>query len=307
MKRNLAVVFAALAISLVGSLCSAVVTVSEHGTWPDSWPKELERYREQAISMQVAHGIQEDVHEIRFREREDFEQAWPYLLKLKTKGAPLILETSPSTDGASGSAAEKGVRILCPSHGASSGPSDGKMLGVGPPWPDDIKLPNGGLPEYVVNHNGKWVPYDGTNRAGFRYRARVDIVLIVDGKIVDLNRIQIPADTPVIDHRFKGKQDAPDAADDKDEARGEGATSRATPRESRSRKAILPPSLRTTIRTARPRSRPLRSRSQSWRRAILRWTGTCLSIRAAMRAENGMSSSRKRFASRKRMGKFKRS
>ena len=32
--------------------------------------------------------------------------------------------------------------------------------------------------------------------------AGVDIVLVVDGSVVDLNRIQLPADTPIIDRRF---------------------------------------------------------------------------------------------------------
>ena len=31
--------------------------------------------------------------------------------------------------------------------------------------------------------------------------ARVDIELVVDGRIIDLNRIQLPADTPIIDNR----------------------------------------------------------------------------------------------------------
>jgi hypothetical protein len=32
------------------------------------------------------------------------------------------------------------------------------------------------------------------------------IELVVDGNIVDLNRISLPADTPVIDERFKGER-----------------------------------------------------------------------------------------------------
>lgn len=31
------------------------------------------------------------------------------------------------------------------------------------------------------------------------------IELVVDGKIVDLNRIPLPRDTPIIDERFKEK------------------------------------------------------------------------------------------------------
>jgi hypothetical protein len=33
-------------------------------------------------------------------------------------------------------------------------------------------------------------------------RARVDIHLVVDGEVIDLNRIPLPADTPIIDKRW---------------------------------------------------------------------------------------------------------
>src|SRR5262245_8276146 len=36
-------------------------------------------------------------HEIPFTKREDFESAWPHLLKVKSKGAPLILVRGPYT------------------------------------------------------------------------------------------------------------------------------------------------------------------------------------------------------------------
>ncbi len=203
-----------VALLALASLCFGIVITSNTGDWPKSWPKELERYRKQSKSLAVAHGIQENVHEIRFHKREEFERAWPHILKLKSKGAPLILQRSPSTYSRSGSTAETGVRILCSSRGRS-GPSADKMLDTGPPWPNYIRLPSGGLPEYVVNQNGKWVAFDGTNRAGFIHRARVDIVLITDGKIVDLNRIRLPADTPIIDNRFEGRHNKADAGDGK--------------------------------------------------------------------------------------------
>ena len=37
---------------------------------------------------------------------------------------------------------------------------------------------------------------------GFRHRARIDIVLVVDGNIVDLNRMPLPANTPIVDRWF---------------------------------------------------------------------------------------------------------
>jgi hypothetical protein len=74
------------------------------------------------------------------------------------------------------------------------------------------------LPEYVVIQNGKWAALErsairsGTERW---FRARVDIVLITDGSIVDLNRIPLPADTPIIDNRFKDRHNKTDAGDGK--------------------------------------------------------------------------------------------
>ena len=97
---------------------------------------------------------------------------------------------------------------------------DGKVLKIGPPWPDYIKSESGALPEYVFYNNGKWAPYDPNVKKDppmdFKeeillklkfppIRARIDIELIVDGNIVDLNRIPLPADTQIIDKRFQAK------------------------------------------------------------------------------------------------------
>jgi hypothetical protein len=173
----------------------------DEGTWPTSWPKELEPYREQASSFGVAHGIQEEVYEIPFDNREEFEKAWPHILKVKDKGAPLILDRSPSTYDVSGFTMTTGVRILA-SPCAVAAPPGGTKLNTGPPWPDYLTESSGVLPEYVVAQDGKWVPFPEADRKGFRYRARVDIMLVCDGKVVDLNRIPLPADTPIIDRRF---------------------------------------------------------------------------------------------------------
>jgi len=187
----------------VSTLAFSRVTVSNTGNWPDSWPEELERYRTQARTFGVGHGIQETVYEIHFHKRGEFEQAWPHILKLKSKGAPLILQKSPSTYNVSGSTAETGVRILCPSGGVLGLP-DGTRLEAGPPWPESVRSPSGEIPEYVVPKEGNWVPFDGKELTTgiFLHRARIDIVLITDGKVVDLNRIPLPPDSPIIDRRF---------------------------------------------------------------------------------------------------------
>ena len=72
------------------------------------------------------------------------------------------------------------------------------------------------MPTYVINENGKWSAYreieSDSKRERVRKqhrmkRARLDIELIVDGDIVDLNRIPLSADTPIIDKRFKDENE----------------------------------------------------------------------------------------------------
>jgi hypothetical protein len=193
---------ALLVVSVTCGVCHAIVTTIDRGTWPESWPKELEGCRRQAKTVQVAHGIQETVYEIPFDSREEFEKAWPHVLKLKSRGAPLILEKSPSTYHVSGSTMPAGVRILWPS-GATVELPDGTRLEAKPPWPESIQSASGELPEYVVAEAGKWVSFTRGQHKGFLNRARVDIVLVVDGRVVDLNRIELPGETPILDRRFK--------------------------------------------------------------------------------------------------------
>jgi hypothetical protein len=202
-------------------LCLAMVTITNKGTWPDTWPKELEQYRAQAKTHGVAHGISENVHEISFAKRDEFEKAWPHILKLRSSGTRLVLQTSPSMYSVSGSEMGPGVRILVAETiitGAANPEAQpkeeedpltgtelqelvkqGKMLKTGPPWPKYIMIDDE-LPEYVqakyVDGKQKWEPVD----AGIR--ARLDIELVVDGSIVDLNRIQLPPNTLIIDNRF---------------------------------------------------------------------------------------------------------
>ena len=210
---------------LISTLCFALISTQAEGTWPNSWPKELDPLRKQAQTVEVAHGIQERVYVIPFRNREDFEKAWPHILKVKSQGAPLILEKSPFKYNVSGSESVTGVMILAPSSGFVGGPysphaetyeemeelvKEGKMLRASAPWPMEIMLDKGELPEYVTSANevdGKmqWIDvrqFD-KKRTKTRHRARIDIILITDSKIVDLNRIRLPENTPIVDNRFK--------------------------------------------------------------------------------------------------------
>ena len=209
--------FAIVASIALCAVCSvyALYSVTGEGAWPKSWPKGLEPSRSQARTL--GH-FQYCVHEITFTSREQFEAAWPHILAVGSKKAPLKLLSSPNDYRNMGETIKAGVRILSPvtgtlvtpkgpryPPGAESVIPEGKFLRIGPPWPDHIKSQSGALPEYVVNENGRWAPYvpgAGKDLSMYLRRARTDIELIVDGNVVDLNRIPLPADAPIIDKRF---------------------------------------------------------------------------------------------------------
>ena len=160
MKRTI-VVLAAIVLCAVCSVY-ADYGVSDKGIWPESWPQELETLRKQARTL-VGPLVDLRHYAIPFTKREEFEAAWPHLLKVKTKGAPVVLRRGPSfwldreTD--------VGVCIHTPPEGQAPN--------------TDIKAVNGNWEQTIY------------------------IELIVDGQIVDLNRIPLPADTPIIDERFQ--------------------------------------------------------------------------------------------------------
>ncbi len=153
MKRMITFL-AAFVFCTVGSVYALSVG-GPGGTWPKSWPKELEPLRKQAWTWE--HDFVGQSYDIPFANREEFESAWPHILKLKSKGTSITLMRGSHLRVESGKTA--GVRIDPPVKSVSNGP-----LSV------------------------------------------TRIVLVVDGEIVDLNRIPLPADTPIIDERFKDGQ-----------------------------------------------------------------------------------------------------
>jgi hypothetical protein len=102
---------------------------------------------------------------IPFQKREDFESAWSAILKVKSDKAPIVLRRGPSFW--LGKASNAGVCIHTPPKGE--------------------------------------VAIAGDAVTGGRWEKTIYIELIVDGEIVDLNRIPLPADTPIIDERFKDR------------------------------------------------------------------------------------------------------
>ncbi len=190
---------ALLTLTLGGAatICFALVTTSEPGTWPESWPRELENFRQHGRTFSYSSQTEECAHEIAFPSREAFEKAWPHLLKVKSKGAPLILESLQNTN-LFPKPTQPAVRIFAPSP-PGRGFTDAERNRPFP-WPDTIRHPDGTWPEFVVHSEGGWVP---AGKAAIRYRVRQDLVLIVDGHIIDLNRIPLPSNTPIIDRRFQ--------------------------------------------------------------------------------------------------------
>ncbi len=173
MKRRTAFL-AVIAFFAVSSAVYAIYEGYHKGTWTNSWPKELEPLRKQSrtlVGPLMGPMALNRHYEIPFAKREQFEAAWPYLLKVKSMGAPIILVRGPKTDFFEVKPA--GVLIHSPPAGTDQRADPEEPLGG--TWP---------------NERTRWM------KTTF-------IELVVDGNIVDLNRIPLPADTPIIDERFK--------------------------------------------------------------------------------------------------------
>jgi hypothetical protein len=169
MKRSL-ICLATLVLSLIGSVY-ADYSVNDKGIWPNTWPKELEPLRKQAHTL-VGPMVETSNYVIPFTKREEFEAAWPFILKVKSPGAPLILRRPSASDFFK--VLPAGVLIHSPPAGS------GQAI--------DPKLP--------------------LTTANFRQHlvSTTYIDLVVDGDIVDLNRIPLPANTLIIDERFTEQQ-----------------------------------------------------------------------------------------------------
>jgi len=158
---------AAVALCAAGSAHALYEWIDE-GIWPKTWPKELEPLRKKARTLEGEVGFRH--YEIPFTTREEFEAAWPHLLKVKSKGAPIILVRAPKLEFFTIKPA--GVLVHSPAEG-----TDKRV------YPEE---PLAG--ETDVRTRWMWTTY---------------MELAVDGQIVDLNRIALPEGTPIIDERFK--------------------------------------------------------------------------------------------------------
>jgi len=136
--------------------------VEENGSWPDTWPKEIEGLRNQSRTLEGPRTPFLN-YAIPFNKRKAFEAAWPHLLKVKSQGAPIVLRQGPSFWFGNKSSA--GVCVHTPPKGEA--------------------------------------PIEDGSQIGGHWERTIYIELIVDGEIVDLNRIPLPPNTPIIDERFK--------------------------------------------------------------------------------------------------------
>ncbi|MGC1276102.1 MAG: hypothetical protein WBC44_20555, partial [Planctomycetaceae bacterium] len=159
--------FLAVIAFCAASSVHADYLVSDEGMWPDSWPQELEPLREQSRTL-VGPVILQRHYEIPFTSREEFEAAWPHLLQVKSEGAPVFLLRP---DEKRFMTVDAGVVIHSP-------------------------------PEGTDRRANPEEPIPGPRSARQRWMWTTYIELIVDGDIVDLNRIPLPVDTPIIDERF---------------------------------------------------------------------------------------------------------
>ena len=164
-----------LVFLVVCTACSAVYglySVAETGMWPKTWPAELEGLRIQALTLEgpTFSNLHYAIH---FSDREQFESAWPHVLEVKTEGAPVFLVRGPNFF--LGDDRDAGVVVHCPPAGQTENPA----------------TPEG--------------PIAGTQNMRTRWMNTTYVELVVDGEIVDLNRIPLPPDTPIVDERFEAR------------------------------------------------------------------------------------------------------
>jgi hypothetical protein len=164
-----AIVCVAILFGCIGT-AYALSTGGPGGRWPMNWPKELEPLRKQAWSW-TDGTLGWASYDIPFTTREEFEAAWPHILKVKTKGAPIMLMRGPH------------IRVKVE-----------QTAGV------RIRVHSGSPPQMVTDPETNEIKHVVT--PGVK-PTEVSLILVVDGQIVDLNRIPLPADTPIIDDRFK--------------------------------------------------------------------------------------------------------
>jgi hypothetical protein len=169
MKKALSIL-AAVVLCGICSAAWALYGVNDVGTWPKSWPSELEPLRKQARTL-VGPMAPHRHYAIRFTSREQFEAAWPSLLKVKTKGAPIFVVRGENFF--LGEKQKAGVVVHCPPEGQNKNPR---------------------TPEK---------PIEGVQEPHMRWMNTYYLEVVDDGEIVDFEHLKVPKRTPIIDERHK--------------------------------------------------------------------------------------------------------
>lgn len=159
----------------------ALSTGGPGGWWPKEWPAELNPLRKQAwtwVHGRIHEGRAYNSFEITFKNREQFEAMWPHLLKLRPKDVPLTLKRGPHVmfwDTRPAKNKSAGIRLLTWSKAAGKPPANVKLEKT-----DFSKAPGVFFKDCTLHA----------------------IELVIDGKIVDLNRIPLPKGAKIVDQRF---------------------------------------------------------------------------------------------------------
>lgn len=159
---------AVLALACIAAPAYALYSVSLTGDWPKTWPKALEPLRKQARTL-VGPTILQRHYAIRFRDQKEFQAAWPNLLKVKTKKAPIFLVRGENF--LLGEHVRAGVIVHCPPV----------------QYATDRRFPEG--------------PIAGLQRPREQWANTNFIEIVDDGDIVDADRIALPKNCPIIDER----------------------------------------------------------------------------------------------------------
>jgi hypothetical protein len=171
MKRMAGLLVTLMVAAVAARLC-ADVSIEDRGSWPDTWPKELEPLR--ANSRTIEGPLGGFLHyEIPFAERDAFESAWTHLLKVKSPQTPLVLMRGPYT----GTGAKKGSSMKA-----------GVLINS---YPSTRTTADAATPDAPAKDTAPESTITTT------------LVLVVDGDVVDLNRIPLPRSTHIQDERFK--------------------------------------------------------------------------------------------------------
>src|SRR3954466_6170682 len=110
---------AGIAVCAACSTAQALYSVADTGQWPKTWPKELEPLRKQSRTL-IGPMFAFRHYAIPFSNRDQFEAAWPHILKVKTKGAPVFLLRGPNFFLEN---AKAGVVVRCPPEGQHKNPA----------------------------------------------------------------------------------------------------------------------------------------------------------------------------------------